>query len=111
MTWNPRTFDEACKRAAGRRAYNRARRLKRAQRISRILSLLDGGSIKSGRDLAAQLGVHEATISRDLKFIVKVMSDFRSGTGARMYAHNFRWIEDARGYETKFEIRNGVRVK
>jgi predicted DNA-binding transcriptional regulator YafY len=111
MTWNPKTFDEACKRAAGRRAYNRARRLKRAKRILRILELLDKGPIKSGRDLAARLGVHESTISRDLKFIVKVMADFRRGTGARMFSRNFRWIEDARGYETKFLIRNGVRVK
>ena len=108
MTWNPKTFDEACKRAAGRRAYNRARRLQRADRILDILSLLDGKPSRSGRDLARRLGVHESTISRDLKFINQVSAEFQRATGSRMYAHNFRWIEDGRGYETKFRFGDGV---
>ena len=111
MAWQPRTFDEACKRAAGRRAYNRKRRLAREHRIVTILRLLDVRPGMSGRELASALRVHEATVSRDLKFIRKVKAEYSRGNyGARMHAGAFRFIRGG-GYETVFEIRHGVRVR
>jgi predicted DNA-binding transcriptional regulator YafY len=111
MSWQPQSFDEACRRAAGRRAYNRKRRLERARRISTILVLQDRG-VFTGRALAASLGVHEATVSRDLKFIRKLKADFRRHNyGFEMRARSFRWIQGGRGWETTFEIRDGVRVR
>ena len=110
MSWLPKNFNEACLRAAGRRAYNKRRRLSRQARISRIFALQDQYSI-TGRELAVLLRVHEATISRDLKFIERVKADYRRSTGCEMTARSFRWIGRGRGWQTTFEIRNGVRVK
>ena len=106
------TFDEVCRRASGRRAYNKRRRLIRANRISIILGLQDHFGEIQGRYLASVLGVHESTISRDLAFIAKVKAGYRrTNWGAEMHANSFRWIEDARGYETTLLILNGVRLK
>ncbi|MDQ3257361.1 MAG: HTH domain-containing protein, partial [Acidobacteriota bacterium] len=88
MAWAPKDFNEACLRAAGRRAYNARRRLARAARISRILALQDRYEL-TGRELAAMLRVHEGTISRDLKFIEGVRADYRRWTGREMTARNF----------------------
>jgi hypothetical protein len=112
------TFNEVCRRASGRRAYNRQRRLIRARRISIILGLQDHFGEIQGRYLASVLGVHEATISRDLKFIGKLKRDWESmmrplhpSIRQGMTAQSFRWIKDARGYEIKFHVLNGVRLK
>jgi hypothetical protein len=106
-------FDEVCRRAAGRRRYNRERRLERARRISAILVVQDRHGEVKGRTLAAALGVHEATISRDLKFIKRIKAGYRQSNpfGCEMRANSFRWTEDARGYETTFHYQNGVRLK
>jgi hypothetical protein len=106
------TFDQICRRASGRRAYNKRRRLIRANRISVILGLQDHFREIPGRYLASVLGVHESTISRDLAFINKVKAGYRKDAyGCEKHANSFRWIKDARGYETKFHIFNGVRLK
>ncbi len=110
MSWLPKNFNEACLRAAGRRAYNARRRLARTVRISRILALQDLSDL-NGRDLAALLRVHEATISRDLRFIKQVKANYRRSTGCEMTARSFRWIQGGRGWETTFEMRDGVRLK
>ncbi len=110
MSSGPKNFNEACLRAAGRRAYNARRRLARAARISRILSLQDRYDL-TGRALAARLRVHEGTISRDLKFIEGVRASYRSATGCEMTARSFRWVEGGRGWETTFEICDGRRVR
>ncbi len=60
MSWRPNSFNEACLRAGGRRAYNARRRRERAARISRILALQDQ-HVLTGRELAARLRVHEGT--------------------------------------------------
>ncbi len=110
MAWKPRTFDEACKRAAGRRAYNAQRQRARERRISLILALQDRES-PTGRELAARFGVHEATISRDLAFIEKLRAEYREANwGAEMHARSFKWIRGG-GYEMTFEMRHGVRVR
>jgi predicted DNA-binding transcriptional regulator YafY len=110
MSWTPKNFNEACLRAAGRRAYNARRRLARTVRISRILALQDFHDL-TGRELAALLKVHEATISRDLRFINRVKADYRRSVGCEMTAGSFRWIEGGQGWQTTFEMRDGVRVK
>jgi len=113
MSWSPKNFNEACLRAAGRRAYNRQRRLERARRISAILVIQDHHGEVKGRILAAAFGVHEATISRDLKFIKRVKARYRQSYpfGCEMLADSFRWVKDARGYETTFHYQDGVRLK
>jgi hypothetical protein len=66
-----------------------------------------------GRILAAALGVHEATISRDLKFIKRIKARYRQSNpfGCEMRANSFRWKDDARSYETTFHYQNGIRLK
>jgi hypothetical protein len=109
------TFDEICRRASGRRAYNAKRRRQRARRISAILALQDRhGDDLPGRVLARTLKVHESTISRDLKFIARVRAAYCSGSllakvftdgRPRMLASSFKWLRGARGYETVYEWR------
>jgi hypothetical protein len=111
-------FDEICRRAAGRRAYNRRRRLARARRISAILALQARAPHLTGRELAALLGVHEATVSRDLKFVALIRRRWRKMMGGAppgfkdvpMLPQNFRWVRDGRGWEFKFHWRDDVRV-
>jgi len=110
MSWSPKNFNEACLRAAGRRAYNARRRHARNARISSILALQDHYDL-TGRELAALLGVHEATISRDLQFIERVRAGYRRSTGCEMRAGSFRWLAGGRGWETTFLIRDGVRLR
>jgi hypothetical protein len=103
------SFDEACRRAAGRRAYNKKRKVARAHRISNIIAL-DSRQL-SGRQLASLLKVHESTISRDLKFIKKVKRHYRDMTGGvEMWPRSFKWLRNARDWEITFEMRYGVRV-
>lgn len=114
MAWQPKTFAEACKRNAGRRAYNRKRRLQRARCISTIFRLLDERDF-TGRELAELLKVHEATISRDLRFIRKIKREWERDIvgrlGFKMYARNFFWGRDALSHGTYFLFRDGVRVR
>jgi hypothetical protein len=65
-------FDEVCRRAAGRRADNRRRRLGRARRISAILAPQARMQHPTGREPAALLKVHEAAVSSDLKFVAVI---------------------------------------
>ena len=105
------TFAEVCRRASGRRAYNRRRRLERARRVSRLIALLAADPTLPGRLLAAAFEVHESTISRDLKFIAGVKAEYRELTGAELRPSSFRWGRGALGYELVFELRGGVRVR
>lgn len=116
MSWPPRNFDEACRLASARRAYNKRRRLARARRISAIFRALDSYPNAKGCELAAALKVSEATISRDLRFVRQMQKQFAEMIpGAlgpyRMTARNFFWGRDALGHGLVFEIRNGVRVR
>jgi predicted DNA-binding transcriptional regulator YafY len=110
------TFDEICHRAAGRRAYNKRRRLARQTRISAILSLLDEYEL-TGRQVAALFGVHEATASRDLKFIRKLKAEYlrmQKGLNLPRYeltAQSFRWREKPFGWELSLHILHGIRIR
>jgi predicted DNA-binding transcriptional regulator YafY len=108
--WTPKSFDEACRRAAGRRAYNARRQRARERRITQIIALQERGDF-TGRSMAAYFGVHEATISRDLAFIEKVRREYRkTNWGAEMRPSSFRFIRGG-GYETVFHIQHGVRLR
>ena len=66
----PRSFDEACRRAGGRRRYNAARRLAMHNRRREILRLMKtpvGQGYGAGKRLAQLLGVSVQTISRGMK--------------------------------------------
>ena len=70
-------FDAVCRRASGRRAYNRRRRLARQRRIAQIIVLQARGPHLTGRELAALLRVHESTVSRDLKAVARIREEWR----------------------------------
>src|SRR5689334_3592287 len=91
---------------------NRLMSRQRSDLISQPRMVVLRARIVAGRYLASVLGVHESTISRDLAFIAKVKADYRrTNWGAEMHANSFRWIENARGYETVFHYQDGVRLK
>jgi hypothetical protein len=82
--WIPKTFEEACKRASGRRRYHAQRRRVRDDRqlvIMDILRQLNWQHYGTGRILAEALSVDPATISRDIKDILKWRGSFLTGRG------------------------------
>ena len=116
MTWKPSTFGEACKRAAGRRAYNKKRRRARERRISALIASRFWRSEVTARELAAALGVHESTVSRDLKFIRRIRREWGRMMGGfvgfgevEMSARSFRFLPRGRGYELSYHYEDGVR--
>ncbi len=63
------SFNEVCRRAGGRRRYNLQRQLEARERRKEVGRLLDlyGNSIRGTQArIARELGVSEATISRDI---------------------------------------------
>ena len=77
--WIPKTFEQACKRAAGRRRYHAKRQRARDERqlvIMGLLSEIGWANYGAGRILAKCLSVHSATISRDLKYLREWRASF-----------------------------------
>jgi IS30 family transposase len=70
-------FDAVCRRASGRRAYNRRRRLARQRRIAQIIAFQAREPGLTGRELAARLRVHESTVRRDLKAVARIREEWR----------------------------------
>jgi hypothetical protein len=69
IVWKaPVSFNEACRRASGRRCYHAQRRIQRFFRRLRVLELWrdEGMSYGAQARWARELGVSEATISRDV---------------------------------------------
>lgn len=69
----PTSWDEVCKRASGRRHYNAIRQFRavfRRRKVARLW-LAYGGEWGCQRRIAEELGVSEATISRDLDTLRK----------------------------------------
>jgi hypothetical protein len=64
----PTSWDEVCRRKAGRDRYNSVRRLQRAERRLRVLELLARYGMDRGVQarIARELGVSRVTISRDV---------------------------------------------
>ncbi len=73
MSWHPESWDEICKRAAGRKHYNSVRRQQATLRRYEIREHLrkDGGYHGLQKALAAQYKVSRATISKDVKAITQ----------------------------------------
>jgi predicted DNA-binding transcriptional regulator YafY len=83
----------------------------RERRITCLIALQSSRELfPTGRELATLFHVHEATISRDLKFIRRVRAEFRKFNGAELSSRGFRFLRGG-GYETVLEVRDGVRVR
>src|SRR5262249_18500878 len=69
---SPTTWDEVCRRAAGRRHYHAMRRLWRDLRRRKVVKLLARHGLGHGvrARVARELGVSEATVSRDVRAIL-----------------------------------------
>ena len=73
MSWStPASFNEVCRRAGGRRAYNSWRTFTKILRRHDVARLLLEYGHKRGVQarIAAVLGVSEATVSRDLQAVL-----------------------------------------
>jgi len=90
--WIPQSFDDACKRNAGRRKLHRRKRKARADRIVHLLAVMEATSATELLDtsygwvkalsLATQLS--KATASRDLGLMRRIHRQF-----ARMFGRTF----------------------
>ena len=89
--WIPMTFEDVCKRNAGRRKLHRRMRRARADRIMRVLAAMDYAGATALRDttyglLAAasvELAVSKATVSRDFALVRRIHRQF-----GRMFGRN-----------------------
>ncbi len=68
----PTSWDEVCRRNAGRAHYNAVRRAQRELRRRKVLTLLRTYGYEQGVQarIAVELGVSEATISRDVRALL-----------------------------------------
>ena len=68
----PTSWDEVCRRKAGRDRYNSVRRLQRAERRFRVLKLLGRYGMDRGVQarIAKELGVSRVTVHRDVKALL-----------------------------------------
>ena len=76
--WGQRTsWDTVCQLASGRRRFNAMRRLTRQLRIQEVVRLLAAWGWGYGVQvrIARQLGVSEATISRDVAIILPLVRE------------------------------------
>jgi hypothetical protein len=75
----PVSADEAARRAAGRRAFNLRRQVAASTRQVEVVRLLGQYGIGRGMRarIARELGVHAATIGRDLRVILGPMEASR----------------------------------
>ena len=90
--WIPTSFDEACKRNAGRRKLHRRMRQARADRIVRILASMDVANATELREsaygwltiTAQAMNLSKATASRDFALVRRIHRQF-----ARMFGRSF----------------------
>ena len=83
-TWSqPTTWAEVTRRAAGRTRWNKVRQFLATLRRREVLTLRGelGWTYGSQAAMARQLGVSEATISRDLAIILPLMQECSSCHG------------------------------
>ena len=68
----PTSWDEVCRRKAGRDRYNSVRRLQRAERRFRVLKLLSRYGMDRGVQarIARELGVSRVTVHRDVEALL-----------------------------------------
>jgi hypothetical protein len=90
--WIPQSFDEACKRNAGRRRLHMRKREARAGRIQRLLNAMDFANLTDLRDrtygfvtiAAREMEVSKATASRDFALVRRIHRQF-----GRMFGRSF----------------------
>lgn len=90
--WIPASFDEACKRNAGRRKLHTRMRQARADRIVRILASMDSANATELREsaygwltiTAQAMNLSKATASRDFALVRRIHRQF-----ARMFGRSF----------------------
>src|SRR5688572_15111337 len=90
--WIPQSFDEACKRNAGRRKLHRRMRQARADRIVRILASMDAANAAELREsaygwltiTAQAMNLSKATASRDFALVRRVHRQFE-----RLFGRSF----------------------
>jgi hypothetical protein len=78
VAWSaPTSWDEVCKRAAGRAKYNAVRRFQAELRRGEVLQLLHAWGWRHGVQarIARALRVSESTISRDLATILPLYTE------------------------------------
>ncbi len=76
--WGCGTNDsEASRRAGGRRKYNAVRQSMALIRQAEVAKMYCAGGFRWGiqSEIARKLGVHRATVSRDVKLIMKVLHE------------------------------------
>lgn len=116
--WIPKTFDQVCKRAAGRRRYHAQRRRERDNRQLAIMGVLVQTKWQHygmGRALAEALSVDPATISRDIRDIlrwrkalikgVELSDEFADAVIQRLIAKR---IHPRHGYTWTYLYKNGA---
>jgi hypothetical protein len=90
--WIPQSFQDACKRSAGRRKLHRRKREPRANRILRVLASMDSAGATELRDssygllapAARVMEVSKATVSRDFGLVRRIHRQF-----GRMFGRSF----------------------
>lgn len=90
--WNPQSFEDVCKRNAGRRKLHRRKREARANRILRILSSMDAANATELRDTVYSwlspaskvMEVSKATASRDFALVRRIHRQF-----GRLFGRSF----------------------
>ena len=93
--WIPQSFEDACKRNAGRRKLHMRMRKARAERILRVLSAMDSAhvlrdSAHGWLTVASQvMQISKATASRDFALVRRINSQF-----LRMFGRSFHCKTD-----------------
>ncbi len=96
---SPTSWEIVCKRAAGRRRYNSARQSRALDRRYELLTFLvesDIGVFTWGirAVLADKFGVHPATISRDIKALLKRDADYEVKICEKCGQVERDWLDD-----------------
>ena len=95
MSWIPSTFEEACRRNAGRKKLHMRKRKVRANRIQRLLSVLDIApqltfTAYGWLDMFSEsMAVSKATASRDCAFVRRMNLQF-----LRLFGRDFDPTKD-----------------
>lgn len=117
--WIPKSFDEACKRNAGRRKLHMRRRKERADRIVRLIAAIDAvpellESVYGWVALTAEtIKMSKATASRDFTLARRIHVQFTRMFGRTLEPHRdqikWSWDWSHYGFQTPESWRAGHR--
>jgi hypothetical protein len=105
------TLDQACRRAGGRRAYNRMRQFKANYRLTKVVELLHQTGLGRGWQsrVAEELGVSRSTICRDfLRLRRRAMFGLESDKFARGLALAAKHARDDARADREYEARKNA---